>query len=215
MIKVIYLLLLPFLLSNTGCKSSSPQKVERPAAGMANGVEMLQDTLTRISDGALHFSKGNSKAIPFADDSNTTVLILVRHAEKASGGDDPDDPELTPAGQARSERLADILQDFSLDGVYTNYFTRTTKTAQPSAYQQQIDIQFYDPEKAADFIIQLAARQIGKHLLVVGRANTVPQMLNRLLGESRFTDIKEADYSNIYVVSIRKDGQIKVIRALF
>ncbi|MFN7117948.1 MAG: phosphoglycerate mutase family protein [Saprospiraceae bacterium] len=213
--KFIYLLIFSAFLLATNCKSNSPKVTANTNPAVDNTVELLKDTLVQIADRQLLFAKGNSKTLPFSDDAATTTLILVRHAEKASGGEDPDDPDLTPAGVQRAERLADILQDFPLDGVYTNYFERTTKTAQPSAYQAQVDIQFYDHEKAADFIIQLAARELGKNFLIVGRANTVPQMLNRLLGEARFKDINEADYSNIYVVSIGKNGEIKVTRALF
>jgi phosphohistidine phosphatase SixA len=214
--KLIYILILPLFLLGTNCKSNSPKVSSTPKVQTTDPVEILQDTLARIANGQLIFSKGTAKALPFAKDAAATNLILVRHAEKASDGEDPEDPDLTPAGLARSERLADILQDLPLDGVYTNFFNRTVKTAQPTAYQQQVDIQFYNHENAADFAIQLAARQIGKNLLVVGRANTVPQMLNRLLGESRFSDIEEGDYSNIYIVSIGENGQaVKVIRALY
>lgn len=213
--RLIYLLVLPLFLLGTNCKTNSPKTSNTSANGTSSAVEILRDTLVQIANGQLIFSKGNAKAMPFSEDAATTNLILVRHAEKANGGEDPDDPELTPAGLQRAERLADIVQNFPLDGVYTNYFVRTTKTAQPSAYQHQLDIEFYDHEKAADFIIQLAARQIGKNILVVGRANTIPQMLNRLLGESRFLDIAESDYSKIYIASIGKDGQVKIIQARY
>lgn len=214
--KLIYLLILHLLLLDTGCKSNSSQRPERAASGSGNGVEILQDTLTQVANGQLIFSNGTFKVLPFTNDMATTVLILVRHAEQEANGEDPEDPELTSVGRTRAERLADILQNFPLDGIYTNFFARTTKTAQPSAYQQEQPIQFYDHEKAADFVIQLAARQIGKNILIVGGANSVVQMLNRLHGESRFPDINATDYNNIYLVSINKDGQaVNIIRAIY
>ncbi len=213
--RTIYLLIFAFILLGNSCKSNSPQKADSTVVKANDGVEILQDTLVGINNGELVFANGKRKALPFADDADATQLILVRHAEKATGGEDPEDPDLTPAGSQRAERLADILQEFPLDGVYTTFYNRSTSTAQPSAYQAQVDIQFYEANQSADFVIQLAARQMGKHFLVVGHSNTVPQMLNRLLGEAKFKDLRDSEYSNIYVASISKDGQVEVIRALF
>jgi len=212
--RLIYLLILPLLFLGTNCKTNSPKvtTTNPKPVETSSGVEIIKDTLVRIANRQLNFAKTNSIDLPFSDNAATTNLILVRHAEKAGEGEDP---ELTREGQLRAERLADILQDFPLDGAYATSYARTTKTAQPTAYQQQIDMQFYDAKTSADFIIQLAARNMGKNFLVVGHSNTVPQMLNRLLGESKFANINEADYNNIYVVSISKDGGIKVIQALF
>lgn len=212
--KFLSIFVVSLLLLNFSCKSTSPQKTST-ANSSADVVEMLKDTLKQIENGRLYLANGTSKALSFSRDASTTTLVLVRHAEKAMDGDNPDDPGLTPAGQQRAERLADILQNFPLSGVYTTNFIRTTKTAQPSAYQQQLDMQFYDASKSADFVIQLAARNLGKNFLIVGHSNTVPLMLNRLLGESRFSNISETDYSNIYVVSISKEGQIRIVRALY
>lgn len=209
-------LFLHLFLLNTGCNGNSSLKADRPTVKAANGMAVVQDTLTQIANGQIIFSNGTTKALPFANDPAATVLILVRHAEPEVGGEDPEDPELNSAGKARAERLADILQNFPLAGVYTDYFVRATKTAQPCAYQQQLDIQFYDQENAADFIVQLAARQIGKNALVVGSANTVPKMLNRLFGESKFSTIKNNDYSDIFIVSINKDGEsINIIQTFY
>lgn len=213
--RTIYLLIFSFILLGNSCKSNSPQKTDTTVVKTDDGVELLQDTLVGIANGEMIFANGKRKALPFADDAGATQLILVRHAEKATGGEDPDDPDLTPAGVQRAERLADILQEFPLDGVYTTFYNRSTGTAQPSAYQAQVDIQFYDANQSADFVIQLAARQMGKHFLIVGHSNTVPQMLNRLLGEAKFKDLKDSDYSNIYMVSIDKEGQVQIVGALF
>lgn len=206
------LLLLVFIY--IGCKNDNKRLAEDQAdSGVNVEIQAVEDSLRQITDRGMTFSNGTSEFLPFADDSEATIIVIVRHAEKDTMGDDPG---LTLAGQARAERLADIIKDFRLNLIYTNAFERTVKTAQPSAYQHQQAIQFYDHETAAGFISTIAKNGQGLHLLVVGRANTVPEMLNTLAGEKRFPDIDESDYSNIYVIGVSKSGQVvKIIRAVY
>ncbi len=209
--KITNLLLLTLFIY-IGCKSDNKRLTDN-ANDTKIEVQSVEDSLLQITDRGLTFSNGTSEFLPFADDPEATIIVMVRHTEQDTVGDDPD---LTATGQARAERLANMIKDFPLNLIYTNAFERTVKTAQPSAYLHQQAIQFYDHETAADFISTIAKNGQGLHLLVVGRANTVPEMLNTLAGEKRFPDIDESDYSNIYIIGISESGQrVNIIRAIY
>lgn len=209
--KLINLLLLTLFIY-IGCKNDNKRLAENTNDTKIE-VQSVEDSLLQITDRGLTFSNGTSEFLPFADDPEATTIVMVRHAEQNSVGDDPD---LTAAGQARAERLANMIKDFPLNLIYTNAFERTVKTAQPSAYQHQQAIQFYDDEAVAGFITTIAKNGQGLHLLVIGHTNTIPEMLNTLAGEQRFPDIDESDYSNIYVIGISDSGQaVKIIRAVY
>jgi broad specificity phosphatase PhoE len=51
------------------------------------------------------------------------VVVVVRHAEKASTGGN--DPELSVAGQKRAEALGRILKDSQITAVFVTEFKRT------------------------------------------------------------------------------------------
>ena len=54
------------------------------------------------------------------------VVVIVRHAEKANGGNDPD---LSSAGRARANELARILKDSGITAIFSTEFKRTQETA--------------------------------------------------------------------------------------
>ena len=64
------------------------------------------------------------------------VVFLVRHAEQASGSDDP---PLTEAGQRRARALVTVLKDAGLTAIYVSELQRTMQTAEPLAQAFQIE----------------------------------------------------------------------------
>src|SRR6476659_9429266 len=65
-----------------------------------------------------------------------TVVVLVRHAEKATTP--ADDPGLTEAGRTRAAALADALSDARVDAIITTAVERTRQTAAPLAQKQHV-----------------------------------------------------------------------------
>lgn len=209
MIKLTQSLLLITLLFSACNNNRQPSEVKEEATVE---IQLLNDTLLAMSDRGLTLTNGTSEMLPFVNDSTAILLIAVRHAEKATEGDDP---VLTPAGQARAARLAEILKDCPLNGVYTTQFVRTMKTAQPVASTQQKAIMIYD-HKDPEFVPRLLQKQQGKRLLIVGHSNSIPALVNQVLGEQRFEEIDEQDYGNIFIIGVSNKGQsVKVIRARF
>ena len=62
---------------------------------------------------------------------SATVVLLVRHAEKAA--QPADDPPLTQDGRHRAEALAAVIKDAHPTAIITTQLRRTVETAQPSA----------------------------------------------------------------------------------
>src|SRR5947207_12895479 len=60
-----------------------------------------------------------------------SIVVIVRHAEKASG--ESDDPSLSEAGRARAATLSRLLQDSEISAIFTTEFKRTKETATPIA----------------------------------------------------------------------------------
>lgn len=132
--------------------------------------------------------------------ATTTTIFLVRHAEKAT--DHATDPELTAAGKERAERLAHMLVPARVDAVYSTPYRRTKQTAWPLAEDLQVPIQEYDPRDAG-FARKLLQEEVGKTVLVVGHSNSIPLLVNTLIGEERFTQLDESEYDKLFIVQLR------------
>src|SRR5512143_3998842 len=75
-------------------------------------------------------------ARPAPNAAPPTVVLLVRHAEKAA--QPRQDPPLAKAGAARARALAMVARDAGVTAIITTQFERTRKTAEPTATALQI-----------------------------------------------------------------------------
>jgi 2,3-bisphosphoglycerate-dependent phosphoglycerate mutase len=141
------------------------------------------------------------------NDPNTTIFIIVRHAEKdTSGGSDAD---LNTIGRGRAQALARIFAKIKLNGVFSTDRPRTRNTATPIAADKKLTLELYDAKKQKELLEKLAV-QGGKHFFIVGHSNTVPQIVNILTRTDEEKDILDTDYSCLYIVSVKKIGDAKV-----
>jgi len=125
--------------------------------------------------------------------SQSTVFI-VRHAEKA---DDGKDAELSEAGRARAEALANMLRDSEISAIYTTEFKRTQQTAAPVAKALGLTVTTLPAANQAALVAKL--RTSTANSLVVGHGNTIPDVI-KSLGISELINISESDYDNLFVV---------------
>ena len=150
----------------------------------------------------------------FFESQATTTVIFVRHAEKASMP--ADNPGLSPAGQRRAAELTRQLVDADViagvDAVYSTPYRRTEETAKPVAEALDLPLNTYDAADTEAIMEHIVKVHKGKVILVVGHSNTLPALIGNMGASKRVPEIAEAEYDNIYIVSIPWFGKTKTIR---
>jgi broad specificity phosphatase PhoE len=132
-----------------------------------------------------------------------TVVLLVRHAERAAQPED--DPPLTEGGRRRAEALAGIVKDARPAAIMTTQLRRTVETAQPAAAATGVTPELVPVSAAArqQNVTDVAAavrRHPGKTVLVVGHSNTVSLIISAL-GGPNLPAICEPVYDKLFVAS--------------
>lgn len=141
------------------------------------------------------------------------TVVVVRHAEKAA--DDPRDPALSEAGQARARALAATFAGAGLDRAIATQFRRTRDTAAPAAEAAGVAVQVRPitaenaPRYAAELAAELRALPAGSTVLVVGHSNTVPAMVEALSGQAA-EPMPETEYDRYTVVLLEGDTGARV-----
>jgi broad specificity phosphatase PhoE len=141
-----------------------------------------------------------------------TTLILVRHAEKAADG--TLNPPLTQEGEARAAELAYLLGHVELAAVYSTPFKRTRDTVLPLARARGLEVESYRADHS-DFLETVLREHGGGTVLICGHSNTVPLQVNELLGREEYTQLADAVYDNLFIVSIPAAGPARVLRLRF
>jgi 2,3-bisphosphoglycerate-dependent phosphoglycerate mutase len=136
------------------------------------------------------------------DRKETTHYYLLRHAEKAADG--TDDPNLSPAGQARALKLVTMLKDQKIDRLYATSFKRTQQTLQPLADKYHLNINIYDHQDPAS-IKRMIADCKGKTSVIVGHSNTIPHLANTLIGKELYKELEESDYTKMWEILFSGD----------
>src|SRR6188474_3010414 len=86
------------------------------------------------------------------DKQNVSIVYLVRHAEKADTGKDP---QLTDIGKERAEELSRMLKDAGITHIWTTDYKRTRGTVEPLSARTRIKVEVYDPSKLGEFATRL------------------------------------------------------------
>ncbi len=127
---------------------------------------------------------------------NVSIVYLVRHAEKADTGKDP---ELTVEGKERADELARMLKDGGVTHVWSTDTKRTRGTAEPLSARTRVKLELYDPAKLGEFATRLKSIP-GRHL-VVGHSNTTPGLVQALGGDPG-APMPDSEYDRLYVVTL-------------
>jgi broad specificity phosphatase PhoE len=110
--------------------------------------------------------------------ASAATIILVRHAERNAGMSP--DVLLSPPGEERARQLARVLKDANIQAIFTTEVRRTQQTAEPTAQQFHLQLVVI-PQKDVDALVsRLQALPDDQTVLVVGHANTVPLVVERL-----------------------------------
>lgn len=156
-----------------------------------------------------------------AQQGTPTVVIIVRHAEKAAAVEGDKDPPLSESGAKRAERLAGIAEEAGVSAAYTTQFKRTRDTAQPAAARLKFNVTPVEVTRenadgyAAALAKEILSKHKGKTVLVVGHSNTTPQIVEALSGR-RVPPIDDAtEFDAIFVVVIPDTGAARLVRARY
>lgn len=139
----------------------------------------------------------------FAQDREVTI-ILVRHAEKADGTSQ--DPELSPAGRERAQRLIKKIGKYRPGAFYSTDFKRTRDTVAPLAAKRKKEVKVYDPRKPQELIDQIVNSKT-KRFVVAGHSNTVPGLANLIAKKELFKNLDDSEYTVIWLVRL-KNGKV-------
>jgi phosphohistidine phosphatase SixA len=145
--------------------------------------------------------------------ANSTIVIVIRHAEKESVSGP--DPALSAAGEARAELLARMFGDpkgARLDAIYISSALRNRMTAAPLAARLgivPIVAPTDDPKGLAHRVLR---HNSGKRVMIIGHVNTVPEIVAALSGRSDTPQIDEKEFGTLYIVTVPRIGHANVLR---
>lgn len=137
------------------------------------------------------------------------TVVVVRHMEKAVDGSN--DPSLSPAGQARAERVAEMLAAMGVDAVYATQYKRTAETAMPLATRLSLPLHVYDAGDTDALVGEINDRHRNGVTVVIGHSNTVPAIV-KALSRHDIGEIPEDRYGDVYLIVRPQLGRAKVTR---
>lgn len=161
-----------------------------------------------IKDGLVMLDNGNSFPIPFWDEEDRLALFMVRHADKGEGSD----PDLLPNGRMRALKLSNALKGIELAGCYVTNTARTLQTAMPLAEQKQIPVKRYSPLLQIPMVREMKERAVNENVLIVGHLNTIPELINYVVGKKELSNIPYYMYDHLFIVVWRKCGNAHLLQ---
>lgn len=152
------------------------------------------------------FSQTNSAAA-----QAPTIVILVRHAEKALVPPENKDPDLSAAGQSRAELIKKMFGEAGVTAIYATQFKRTQQTVKPLADKLGVTVTQVEAKKTSDLIKQIRAQNAGQVIFIAGHNNTVPEII-AALGGPKLPIIPETEYDNLFIMTVMSDGSAKLLK---
>jgi phosphohistidine phosphatase SixA len=133
-----------------------------------------------------------------------------------------EDPPLTEAGVARSQKLAALLASAGVKAIYTSQFLRTKQTGEPLAKQLGITVtpitiqsRQSNPREVSEQSIRQIVDKImerpGDTSLIIGHSNSVPDVI-RMLGGDTVPAIDEKKFDDLFIVTVYAKGKAKVVQ---
>jgi 2,3-bisphosphoglycerate-dependent phosphoglycerate mutase len=137
-----------------------------------------------------------------------TTFIIARHAEK-SMTESSSDPSLAPEGTDRANRLAVLLKEVEVSAIYSTNYKRTKSTVTPIAEAKSISIQDYKSLKEAE-LDDMIKKYAGGTIVIAGHSNTVPGIVNLLIGKEKYKNLDDSNYGSLFIVSVTERGKASV-----
>ncbi len=147
---------------------------------------------------------------------NTTTVLIVRHAEKAS---DAEDSPLTTAGTERAQALIRVAEDAGVGAIYSTQFKRNRDTAQPLSDRlgvavTELKVNLQSPGDYGKTLARdIMEKHAGQTVLVVGHGNTIASTIEALTG--RAAGIGDVQYQDLFIVTVPPSGAARMIKAQY
>ena len=146
--------------------------------------------------------------------ATTTIVVVVRHADKVADG--TDDPPLSAAGIERATRLAALLggagPGLGINAIFVTQYRRTMATAQPLEALTKVPVIPLKDDDLAGLEARINHEFRGKRVLVVAHSDTVPDIVKRLGGVRDVPEIASTEYGTVYVIAIPRWNRPTVLR---
>ena len=139
---------------------------------------------------------------------SAATIILVRHAERSSGMSA--DANLSPAGERRAQELSQMLKDARIQRIYVTEVRRTQQTAAPTAARLHLKPIVISQKDTGALVGQLRELGQGETVLVVGQADTLPGIIERL-GGGRTPAFRDSEYDRLTVLVTGRGDKAQVV----
>jgi phosphohistidine phosphatase SixA len=146
-----------------------------------------------------------------AADQPPTTVILVRHAEKKIVAPENKDPDLSLMGLARAQELARIFGNSGVAAIYATQYKRTQQTVRPLADKLGLSVTQVEAAKTSELVKQIRSQNAGQVIFIAGHNNSVPEII-AALGGPQLPIIPEAEYDNLYILTIQNDGSARLLK---
>lgn len=142
-----------------------------------------------------------------SESTATTTFVVVRHAEKVDASRDPD---LSAAGHARAQALAQRLEGRGLVAIYATEFKRTGQTVAPTAAAHALPVTAYlAAQPATEFAVALKAAHPRGVVLIAGHSNTVPDIVAALCN-CETAPMADHEYDRLSSVQVDASGRARL-----
>ena len=154
-------------------------------------------------------------AVVYWNSATTTSIVVIRHAEKQIGT--IDDAPLSPQGEQRAARLAQMFGDSESFGrvqhIYVTDTRRTQQTAGGLAQRLGLKPEVVEGKaSAAETARRVLRENRGGVALIIGHSNTVPQIVKELSDADQVPPIGEEEFDTMYVITVPTIGKASVLR---
>jgi broad specificity phosphatase PhoE len=130
-----------------------------------------------------------------------TVVVFLRHAEKAHRGDAA---ELSVQGRRRAASLPGDLAIYRPTALFASNLIRTQQTLAPLSKQLGLSIQVYDRGSERALGQRLLTRHAGQVVVVCGHSDTLADLVGALGHPDPFPEV--SGFDRFWVLRIKPGG---------
>ncbi len=127
------------------------------------------------------------------------TIYIVRHAEKDLS-DPGDDPVLTPAGEARADKLREMLKGENVKVIYSTRFSRNINTVLPLGEETGTEVTIYEAHDWFRIVEEIRANPDAGNVLVCGHGNTVLPMVTAFGLTPEMDSLAHDEYDKMFKI---------------